>query len=188
MTNEQPKSLIYLAGFMGSGKSTIGPILANTIGFDFVDIDKLIEHQRGKRIVEIFQAEGEPAFRSIERETLQRLSTRHHCVISLGGGSIASEENFQLIHRTGIIVYIQLSPEEIVQRVHHRADRPMLKDEQGNNLPLQEMEGRVRMLLQQREEFYKRADIIVPSDRRRVGTTVDDIVKRLRGFLRYAAL
>jgi shikimate kinase len=183
--DQQHKSNIFLAGFMGSGKSTIGPILANTLGFDFADLDKTIEARSGKKISQIFETDGEPAFRTLEHATLKELAARDRCVVSLGGGSLASEENFELVHRAGIIVYIQLSPEEIVQRVHHRTDRPMLQDTAGVNLPLPEMEIRVRDLLQKREVFYSRADIIVPSDRRRVGATVDDIVKRLRGYLRH---
>ncbi len=107
--DRQKKSLIYLAGFMGSGKSTIGPILANSLGFEFVDIDKLVEQKAGKRIVDIFAAEGEQTFRAFEQMSLKEVAARSHCVVSLGGGSIANEENFHLIRESGIIVYLQLS-------------------------------------------------------------------------------
>ena len=177
------KKLVYLTGFMGSGKSTIGPILANTLGFDFVDVDKLIEQRAEKRIVDIFSTDGEQSFRRLERSTLQELSSKDNCVISLGGGTIANEDNFQLIHQHGVIVYLQLSPEEIVQRVQHRSDRPLLKDETGNQLSPGEMEQRVHELLQRRELFYARADIIIPADRKRVGNTVDEIVKKLRKYV-----
>lgn len=179
----QRKNLIYLAGFMGSGKSTIGPILANTLGFEFVDIDKFVEKKTEKRIVDIFATDGEQAFRAIERSTLLEVATRDHCVISLGGGTIANEENFRLIRESGIIVYLQLTPEEIVNRVHHRSDRPLLTGADGGKLPADEIQQRVQELLKRREQFYDRADVVIHADRKRVGTTVDEIVRRLRGLV-----
>ncbi len=184
--SEQPrpkKSLIYLAGFMGSGKSTIGPILANTLGFEFVDIDRFVEKKAGKRIIEIFTTEGEQAFRTLERATLQEVSMLDHCVVSLGGGTIANEENFQLIRQSGITVYLQLPPEEIYQRVHRRTDRPLLTDPTGGKLPEEAMHERIQELLRWREEFYARADVIIRADKKRLGTTVDEIVRRLRGLI-----
>lgn len=180
---ETKKNLIYLAGFMGSGKSTIGPILANTIGYDFLDIDKVIEATTAKRIVDIFTDSGEQVFRTIERHTLNELCRRDRCVISLGGGTIAHDENFRLIRETGVIVYLQLSPEEIMKRVHFKTDRPMLKNEQGEKLPEAEMRERIVELLKHREEFYRQADIVVKTDQVRVGNTVDEIVRKLRGVI-----
>ena len=184
MNNEHPKkSLVYLAGFMGSGKSTIGPILANTLGFEFVDIDKLVENKAAKRIIDIFTNDGEQAFRALEHASLQEIATRSHSVVSLGGGTIADEANFQLIHGSGIIVYLKLSPEEILQRVHHRTDRPLLSGAGGERLPVKEIEKRVQDLLGRREQFYARADVVIQTDRKRVGTTVDEIVRRLHGLV-----
>jgi shikimate kinase len=179
----QRKSLIYLAGFMGSGKSTIGPILANTLGFEFVDIDKFVERKTEKRIIDIFATDGEQAFRSIERSTLLEVATRDHCVISLGGWTIANEENFRLIRESGIIVYLHLTPEEIVHRVHHRSDRPLLTGANGGKLPVDEIQQRVQELLKRREQFYDRADVVIHADRKQVGATVDEIVRRLRGLV-----
>jgi len=179
----QRKSLVYIAGFMGSGKSTIGPILANTLGFEFLDIDKCVEQKAQKRIVEIFATEGEQAFRSIEFQSLKEVASRHRCVIALGGGTIANEENFRLIRESGIIVYLQLSPGEILQRVHHRTDRPLLTRTDGTKLPMDEIQQRVEDLLQKREQFYGRADVVIQTDRKRVGATVDEIVRRLRGLV-----
>lgn len=175
------KQLIFLTGFMGSGKSTIGPILANTLGLEYCDIDRMVEAHAKMSVAEIFASEGEAAFRSIERTVLEEVAAKSLCVVALGGGSIASEENYQLVHRNGLIVYLQLSPEEILQRVRHRTDRPLLRDADGARLPAEELERKVLGLLKSREVFYQRADIVVPSDRLRVGLTVDEIVRRLRG-------
>ncbi len=168
---------------MGSGKSTIGPILANTLGYDFVDVDRLIEAKANARVVEIFEKQGEQRFREFEHDVLQELADRHDCVVSLGGGTIANDLNFQLIRRSGVIVYLQLTPEEIFQRVQHRPDRPLLWDGAGKLLTADELQKRIHSLLTDREEYYRRADVIVPSDRRRVGATVDQIVRKLRGFV-----
>jgi shikimate kinase len=175
------KSIIFLTGFMGSGKSTIGPILANTLGFNYIDVDQYIEQHEHKRVVDIFAADGEQAFRQMERTALLALSTQHRCVVSLGGGTLSNEDNFQLITQNGILVYLKLSPAEILLRVQHRNDRPMLRDADGKPLPLPEMETRILDLLSRREPFYSRADIVIPTDHMRVGVTVDEIMKHIRG-------
>jgi len=177
------KRLIYLTGFMGSGKSTIGPILANTLGYKFIDLDRQIEQETGKSVTSIFKEDGEDAFRAVERSILERVSGMDQIVVSLGGGTVAHEENFKLIRSGGVIVYLQLSPEEAVRRMRHKTDRPMLKDKDGNPLPEQILEQRIRELLGAREGFYKRADIIVPTERHNVGRTVDEIVRQLRHFI-----
>lgn len=180
---EPDRRLIFLTGFMGSGKSTIGPILANTLGYDFVDVDRLIEAKANARVVQIFERDGEQRFRDLEREVLHDVALRDHCVVSLGGGTIANEHNFTLIRNSGIIVYLRLEPDEIYQRVHHRPDRPLLWDGAGHLLSSDQLQERIRQLLADRERYYEQADVVVPSDRRRVGVTVDEIVRRLRGYV-----
>jgi shikimate kinase len=181
-SHSQKNSLIFLVGFMGSGKSTLGPILANTLGYDSYDIDKLIEKKAGKKIVDIFREDGEPAFRTLERETLQEAASFKRSIVSLGGGTITNETNFQIARTHGVLLYLKLSPEEIVQRVQHRNDRPMLRDEHGNQLKGEALRQRVGELLAAREPFYTRADIILSADNMRIGITVDEIVKQLRGL------
>ncbi len=185
MNKKRPiaKRLIYLAGFMGSGKSTIGPILANTLGYRFVDVDRQIEQERGKSVTLIFKEEGERSFREMEHEVLERVSGMDEVVVALGGGTVAYEENFQLIQSSGLIVYLQLSPPAAARRMRNKTDRPMLKDENGNSLPPEVLEQRISELLTAREQFYNRADIVIPTEHHDVGRTVDDIVRRLRGFI-----
>jgi shikimate kinase len=180
---ENKKSLIFLTGFMGSGKSTIGPILANTLGYEYVDVDRFIEQKTKKEIVEIFRTEGEKAFRLIERNTLNELTKLDHSVISLGGGTIANEENCQIVSQNGILIYLKLSSEEIIQRVQYKSDRPMLKDASGNPLQGKELEKRIVELLLSREPFYSRADVVIHADNMRIGVTVDEIIKNIRGMI-----
>ena len=176
------KRLIYLAGFMGSGKSTVGPILANTLGFEFIDIDKMIEEKTEQPVVQIFDSVGEAGFRGIERAALQEISGLDGYVVSLGGGTIANDENFRLVQNTGIVVYLHLPPEEILHRVRHKQDRPMLKDVSGNPLPQNELAERIEQLLKSREQFYGRADIIISTDKKKIGATVDEIVRKLNAI------
>lgn len=103
------KKLVYLTGFMASGKSTIGPILANTIGWNYFDLDRLIEQSSGKSILSIFEEDGEDYFRTLETETLVKVSTLEFYIISLGGGTIASDTNLNIIKSTGLLIYLESS-------------------------------------------------------------------------------
>ena len=173
---------IFLTGFMGSGKSTIAPILANTLGYTFVDIDKEIEHLTGKRIFEIFSELGEEYFREVERTILQDISLRDRCVISLGGGTITNEHNLQFVKSSGILIYLKVNSDLIFQRMKYKTDRPLLKSSSGTTLTEDELRSRVDSLLEKRERFYAQADITVVTDDLRVGLTVDKIVDDLRTF------
>ena len=184
-TGASSKRLIYLAGFMGSGKSTLGPILANSLGFAFVDVDKLIEQRSGKRVAEIFDQMGEKSFRALEHAILEEVASMKEGVVSLGGGTVANPENLDLIRSTGIMVYLQLPPEEAVKRMKNKTDRPMLKDAGGNKLSHDELQARILELLAKREPFYLQADLVIPTEGRNVGGTVDEIVHRLRRFIKF---
>jgi shikimate kinase len=176
---ETRRQRIYLTGFMGSGKSTIGPILANTIGYEFADVDRAVERAVGKTVNEIFLESGEDRFRLLERDILARLAVRSRLVIALGGGTIMDEENFRLVTGTGIVVYLKSSPEQLFRRVHRRDDRPVLRDREGQRLDDERLRQRIQDLYQLREPVYAQADFTVLTGERRVGLTVDEIVRRL---------
>lgn len=165
---------------MGSGKSTLGPILANTLGYDFVDVDRMIEQKSGKSISEVFQELGEEKFRQMERDALHEVVGMRDAVVSLGGGAIANEENFQLVHAYGFIVYLRMSPEEATRRMRHKVNRPLLKGAEGEMLDEEALRKKITDLMKKREQFYTRADVIIETERQRIGTTVDDLVKLLR--------
>ena len=105
---------------MTSGKSTIGPIVANVLGWDFFDLDKVIEKNECKSVVEIFESDGEEYFRKVETDTLKLLSKEEKVVISLGGGTMASEENLAVVKRTGKVVYLKVSPEVLYKRLKYK--------------------------------------------------------------------
>ncbi|MCS7228433.1 MAG: shikimate kinase [Candidatus Kryptonium sp.] len=176
------KSLVFLTGFMASGKSTIGPLLAEKIGYDFLDIDELIENIEGKSIVDIFQEKGEIYFRNIERkiliETVLRLSK---FVVALGGGTITFADNLYLVKESGILIYLKARPEVLLQRVKYKTDRPLLLDPDGDVLPENKLFERILSLLKIREPFYLQADFIISTDDKDVDRTVEEILKKIEG-------
>lgn len=171
------RDLVYLTGFMGSGKSTIAPILANVLGYDVIDLDNEIVKTAGKKINNIFLEEGEDKFRFIERELLQQMRSRHRCVVSLGGGTIANNANLTLVKSSGILIYLKTEDEKIFRRLRKKTDRPLLKNDEGETLTGAELRARIRHILGTREHFYQQADIIIETMSQRVGLTVDAIVR-----------
>lgn len=169
---------------MGCGKSTIGPILANTLGYSFADVDKVIEERVGKSVKDIFREEGERFFRDIERRVVAELSQHDHQVVSLGGGSVVDPGTFAVVKNSGILVYLYTSPEQLLRRLRHKTDRPVLANSEGALLEQDELRERVMQLFAAREPLYAQAQVIVHTDEKRVGLTVDEIVRRLSQLLK----
>jgi shikimate kinase len=178
------KSRIYLTGFMGSGKSTIGPILANTLGYDFLDLDHWIEQREGGTVSEIFRERGEAYFRECERLGIVEASTRPQTVVALGGGGLADPRNIDRVLATGILIFLNVALEGILRRVYRKTSRPLLTDAEGQRLSLEAARGRVTTLLDQRRPLYEMADLTICADDMRVGVTVDHIVKKLLPLFR----
>ena len=149
---------LALIGFMGTGKSSIGRILAAQLGFDFIDTDALIEERTGKSVTEIFAQNGEPAFRKIERSLVKELGGKTGMVISTGGGLAANAENLNALKETALVICLWAAPETIWERVRHQTHRPLLRDPN----PL----AKIRSLLAAREPFYKQADVLINTDLR----------------------
>jgi shikimate kinase len=145
---------IYLVGFMGSGKSTVGRALAEEIGWRFVDLDEEIERRESLSIPEIFDQRGEPEFRALEsgmlREFVRAIACGRPHVLSLGGGAFLSEENFTLVSNNGVSVWLDCPLETIERRIAGCANRPLARDP-----------GRLRELYHQRRPGYSRADFHV---------------------------
>jgi shikimate kinase len=169
---------------MASGKSTVGPILANSLGYDFVDVDTVIEAAQQKTVRDIFREHGEQYFRGLEREAIAALTMRDNLVVALGGGTLTDPVNLSVVKTTGILVYLKVPPEEILKRVQHRTDRPLLTGPEGERLAPAELRKRVLALHEVREPLYNNADIVVMADEQRLGLTVDRVVKLLGRFLR----
>ncbi len=169
------KRNVYLTGFMGAGKSTIGPILANTLGWNYFDVDLEIEKKINKKIVEIFESKGEDYFREIERETIENLSKGSDLVISLGGGAIANRDNIDFLKQNGIIIYLKVSPEIVFERLRSKKDRPLLLSDKNENESKQSFINNVQRLLDTREVFYNQADYNISTDNISIGKVVDKL-------------
>ena len=155
MKNE--KNLV-LIGFMGSGKTSVGLKLSYKLKMPVEDTDKLIERREGNSIRQIFEEEGEEVFRKKETELLGELADRQGRVIySVGGGTPVREENRKLLRQLGTVVYLQISPETVYERLKGDTTRPLLQCEN----PLE----KIRELIESRKEAYEScADIIIAVD------------------------
>jgi shikimate kinase len=120
-------SHVFLIGFMGAGKSTVGRILAERLGLPFIDLDVLIAESAGRSIVEIFDAEGEQGFRDRESEALAALANSPSSVIACGGGVVLADENRRLLRERGVVVYLKVSAGEALARIGDTTGRPLLE-------------------------------------------------------------
>jgi len=153
---------VFLTGFMGCGKSTLGPLVADTLHLQFADLDDVIEARAGRSIATIFEQHGEAFFRSLEADALR--TTERGCVHALGGGTLASEKNLRWALAHGLVVYLDVPDVELVRRL--KADsvaRPLLMDMDGRRLSSKMLEQRIQILMQKRGPFYRRAHIVLPS-------------------------
>ena len=173
------KERIFLTGFMGSGKSTVGPVLARTLGYDFVDTDLAVERSTGKSINDIFLDEGEQEFRRKERRLVADLCSRKNIVIACGGGTIADPVGYDLIQTAGITVYLKLTPDQLFARLRTKENRPLLAPPGGGRLNDESLHSRVWNLFLLREPYYNRADITVMAGEMEVGPIVDQVVRQL---------
>ncbi len=174
---------IYLTGFMGSGKSTIGPILANVLGYDFVDLDAAVEERAAKPVSRIFAEEGQAAFRVLEATMLREAGARDKVVVALGGGALTVEDNLQWALANGAVVYLKVSLDALIRRLRRgRLVRPLLLDDTGRPLSTADLREKVKALMDRREPFYARAHIVVEIANQRVGITVDEVVRAVRRY------
>ncbi len=158
---------IILTGFMGTGKSTVGRLLARRLSYHFVDVDALIVAREKLSICQIFASKGERYFRALESEVLQDVMQKRHLVVATGGGAVICEANRNLMRQSGLVVNLLASPAEIAQRLDHDTERPLLR--QNNKLET------ISSLLEERECYYAAADIRIDT----TGKSVDAIVQSI---------
>ncbi|MDZ7292360.1 MAG: shikimate kinase [candidate division KSB1 bacterium] len=148
---------IFLIGFMGSGKSTIGRLLAAQLDWKFIDLDERIVAHEQMSIEQIFATHGEPYFRALEFRLLEHLSAHDNVVIALGAGTPTQDAVWQIL-RHGVVIYLRCHPEELYRRLKDDLQRPML-----GHMPPYERLLHIKTLLSLREPFYRRADFTVDS-------------------------
>lgn len=150
---------LFLVGFMASGKSTVGRLVAARLGWDFRDLDRVIAEAAGRTIPEIFAAEGEEGFRRRESQAVADAAALRRAVIATGGGAACREPNLSLMLSSGHVVALAVSPDEVVRRTQGRSNRPLLD---GAADPL----AAAAALLQARQPFYARAHATIQTQDR----------------------
>ncbi|BCJ85969.1 shikimate kinase [Effusibacillus dendaii] len=159
---------IYLIGFMGTGKSTLGRVLSQRIGWPWIDTDQEIVKRQNRTIPEIFASEGEAYFRDRETELLKELALRKRILVTTGGGMVLRSENRELMRKSGIVISLTADRNVIRDRVARQGNRPLLAGD--------ELEQRIDRLLKERAELYNEADI-------QIDTTSGDIDAAVRELL-----
>jgi shikimate kinase len=163
---------LYLVGFMGTGKTTVGRAVAHKLGFALLDSDHEIERQQARSIPEIFAQEGEPAFRAMEREFVERGHPAERTVVSCGGGLVVQPGMLELLQTKGVVVCLHASVETILERTARNQGRPLLAVENP--------EERIRTLFTQREPVYKRAGTVILTDSRPLHDIVGHVLRAWR--------
>ncbi|NLG93640.1 MAG: shikimate dehydrogenase [Clostridiales bacterium] len=166
---------LVLCGFMGSGKTTVGNLLAQKCGRTFVDMDQYIEQKQGVRISELFASKGEAAFRKLEREAAKELGLKSGLVIATGGGTLMDPENTEELKRNGVVLFLDASLNRIRERLAGDQSRPLLSGP--------EPEEKMRRLYRERfERYHAAADIKIPADAP-AGEVAEQILRLLKNPL-----
>lgn len=167
---KQGKNII-LIGYMGSGKTTLGKRAAKAVKYQFADTDAIIEQEENCSISELFQTKGEPYFRQRETEVLQQLLAENEKrVIATGGGLPMKEENVELLHRLGTIVFLQAGLETLVERLSNDTKRPLLAGENPRE--------NIKRMLEIREPVYQAAaDLMIETDELTMYEIIHEIEK-----------
>ena len=159
------RKLIYLLGFMGSGKTTVGALLARELGWPFIDLDATLEAGQGMTIRDIFEQAGEPFFRQIEHAALVEVARKEPAVIALGGGTFVQRPNIDLIRQTrGATIWLDCPIEELWQRCSTMDNRPLFRDWESFS-----------KLYEQRLPYYRQAEFRITAG----GRPPEDIVQEI---------
>lgn len=138
---------------MGAGKTTVGKILSKKLEFDLVDLDLAIEKEQDVSIAEIFRSKGEKYFRDIETRMLRKISNQPNQVVSTGGGIVIRDENWEIMKKNGVTIYLKTSIQTLFNRVKHKSTRPLLNVED----PFE----KAKEIFSDREALYEKSDIII---------------------------
>lgn len=169
-------SNIFLVGPMGAGKTTIGRQLADCLAMDFVDLDEEVEARCGANVAWIFDIEGEPGFRRREAQLLNELSERQGIVLATGGGAVLNKRNRQLLQQRGIVVYLQSSVEQLLERTRLDRKRPLLQVDNPEEV--------LARIVHDREPLYREiADLVVATRSHRPQRAAADLAEQLRHLL-----
>lgn len=170
----EPITRIVLIGFMAAGKTTIGRLLAQRLGWEFIDLDEEIERRTGLTIPEIFELHGVAEFRRLERSLTEELAGLEHLVLAPGGGWVTQPDLLDLFGSETMVVWLRISPEAAVERAMRTiTHRPLLA-----NAP--DPVERARLLIREREPLYRLADTCVDVE----GRTIEDVTSEIIALMR----
>jgi len=178
MATDGPDGALLLIGMMGAGKTRVGRLLAERLGWTFIDTDQCIEQAAGCSVAELFAAHGESRFRELERGVLAELP-QARAVVALGGGAIVPAENRALLRGKGRLVWLDARPETLAERVGDGTGRPLLA-----GLAAAERVARLRDLAEQRATVYRQAGLRVSTDLRTPAEVCDALLEALATFPR----
>lgn len=148
---------IFLIGYMGSGKTTMGRELASALNLTFIDLDTFLEEKYFRTIPQIFAEEGEEGFRIKERNVLEEVSNFDHVVIATGGGAPCFFDNIDLMNNTGICIFLDVEVRSLVERlIHAKTERPLIKGKSPD-----ELHAFIEGMLEKRRPFYEKARYIL---------------------------
>jgi shikimate kinase len=164
---------IYLIGFMGVGKSTIGRLLAKEMKGGLIEMDETIEAEQGITISEIFVQYGETHFRDLESELVERIAGEEGKIVSCGGGAVLRPQNVANMKKSGNIVFLSATPETIYKRVRHSTNRPLL----NGNMNVEYIAG----LMEKRRALYEgAADVTISTDEKTTADVVREILSKCK--------
>ena len=171
------KNNLVLIGFMGTGKTSLGKMLAAKLGCAFVDLDQKIEADNEMSIPDIFRAHGEDHFRRLERQAVIEVAERRGIVIATGGGTVKDPRNVELLKNSGLIVCLTCSVDEILDRTAVKGERPVLDSQHQSH---GDRKAAIEKLLDERRKFYAQADYTLDTTDWSPMKLVDDIIKFVR--------
>lgn len=155
-----PISRLFLWGMPGVGKSTCGSKLAKKLGWTFIDLDHEVEKDAGQSVADIFSASGETGFREKEKQTLQNVLVRNHCVVATGGGTPCFEDNGERMHTAGLCVWLDAPVGRLAHRIFNaKTKRPLLSFRSH-----EELTAALHLLLEKRNDCYGLAHMIISTD------------------------
>ena len=165
--------MLYLIGFMGVGKTTIGKQIAALNKVVFIDTDSQIEKETSKSVKEIFETDGEIAFRKLETDTIRSINRK--AIIACGGGLPAHNNNIEYLKHKGIVIYLKASTETLIKRLEkNKNKRPLI-----SNLTNEKRLEFIRKILKERERSYKQADYTIETDNK----TVKEVLREINSLL-----
>lgn len=170
---------IFLIGYMGSGKSTLGKAMSRELGLDFIDLDYYIEGRYHKTVREIFAEGGEARFREIERNMLHEVADIENVIIATGGGTPCFYDNIEYMNSKGTCIYLQATVEELCRRLKTcRENRPLLRDKNDD-----ELRDFIEKNLSSREQFYTQASHLFDTGALLSRKEIEIATKRLKDFI-----